>query len=99
MFQVNVQSRPLGPFMTGTGCCTVPSSSQLTACGFDEVVMSTTMDDVYGFVTTYGATSPRGAIERTDGPFALPGLVTIPLWVMERCALPRRQVSFTVATL
>jgi len=42
-----------------------------------------------------GDASNQGALAQlTKQP-----LGAIPLWVMERCALPRRQVSFTVATL
>ena len=51
---MTVHASPVAPFWTGGGCLTVPSSSQLMAAGFDDVVMSTTTA-VVALDTTYGA--------------------------------------------
>jgi hypothetical protein len=100
MFHVKLQLRPLAPTAVGAGDLTVPSSSQLSVVGLDDVVSVTPTDIVVGSVTVQGAPlASCGVIVRTAGPLALPGLLMMPVWLTSRVRLLRVQVVLTVTRL
>src|SRR3954452_17079594 len=99
MFHVNAHASPEAPFCVGGGCLTVPSTSQLIAAGFDDVVTSTTSEVTAGSVMMYGAAYPRGMIERIAGPLALPGLLMMPVCWTLRARPSRVQLTVVVSRL
>jgi hypothetical protein len=96
--QSNCHATPVVPLRVTAPVWRVPSRSQETVAGTDEVVRST-VTFVTSVVTTNGAVKPRGAIVRTAGPLALPGLLRRPVWRTLEVRPSRDHSTLTVTRL